>query len=74
MGYRHAWVGIGLAVADESMKGFNSMISIENCEGSVKRCLAVNIIPPNPSHGAPMSFSLSIILRFSSILFVLFSL
>lgn len=35
-------VGLGLAVADEAMKGFHFIISIENCEGCVKRCLAVN--------------------------------
>ncbi|CAJ1948334.1 unnamed protein product, partial [Sphenostylis stenocarpa] len=33
-------VGLGLAVAEEAMKGFQSIISIDNCEGCVKRCLA----------------------------------
>jgi len=47
-------VGLGLAVAEEGTKGFHSIISIDNCEGCVKRCLAVN--PSKPLSRGSHSF------------------
>lgn len=52
MDYRDAWGWIGIGSSGRRHEGFHSIISIDNCEGCVKRCLAVN--PSKPLSRAPI--------------------